>query len=330
MITNRDLDRQLGTWFEARATSLPPDGLLERAWPMWARRGSGPAGWSPTAGGRAMVGRARHRPRRGSCWCSSRCCVVAIAATAVGGLVQSPVGLDRPAGAVAIGLIAATPLPSEAVTEPDRGSRRRPRTAPRRCGPARSQGCPTSWPPPITVAWAATPLGLYRTEDTGKTWTDVDPQGWSSHTAVSLVDADTVYVASGGSPATIIATHDGGASWVGASLDVGAISGGPVFSFQTPADGFATFFDPNGTKPIHVYATTDGGVTWTGPKAGKVPHLAASMDKLYRPIGGFMFQSAGKFDNKPFDNRFFLSADGGATWTQYTFPIGGALPRRMP
>ncbi len=49
------------------------------------------------------------------------------------------------------------------------------------------------------------------------------------------------------------------------------------------------------------------------------------MDKLYPPTGGFLVQSGGKFDNKPFDNRFFMSADGGATWTQYTFPIGGAL-----
>jgi len=55
--------------------------------------------------------------------------------------------------------------------------------------------------------------------------------------------------------------------------------------------------------------------------------MAASSDKLEPPIGGFLWQSAGKADNKPFDNRFFLSADGGATWTQYTFPIGTLAPK---
>jgi photosystem II stability/assembly factor-like uncharacterized protein len=142
-----------------------------------------------------------------------------------------------------------------------------------------------------------------------------------------FVDADTMYAASGDSPATIAATHDGGASWTDVNLDIGAINGGPVFSFQTPLLGFATFYDPNTTSPLQVFATTDGGLTWTGPKSGKVPHMAASMDKLYPAIGGYLWQSGGKFDNKPYDNRFFLSADGGATWKQYTFPIGAFAPK---
>ena len=178
-----------------------------------------------------------------------------------------------------------------------------------------------------TVGWVATSSAIYRTTDTGSTWTNVRPQGVTATSATALLDADTTYVASGGSPATIAATHDGGASWVEASLDVGAISGGPIFSFQTSLNGFATFYDPNETEPLRVYETTDGGVTWNGPKDGQVPHVAASFDKLNPPIGGFLWQSAGKFDNSPFDNRFFLSADGAATWTQYTFPIGEVAPK---
>jgi hypothetical protein len=178
-----------------------------------------------------------------------------------------------------------------------------------------------------TVGWVATSSAIYRTTDTGRTWTDVRPQGVTTTSTTALVDADTTYIASGGSPATIAATHDGGASWVEASLDVGAISGGPVFSFRTTLIGFATFFDPNGTAPLRVYGTTDGGATWTGPRTGSVPPQAASFDKLNTPVGRFLWQSAGKFDNTPFDNRFFLSADGGVSWTQYTFPIGDLAPK---
>jgi photosystem II stability/assembly factor-like uncharacterized protein len=178
-----------------------------------------------------------------------------------------------------------------------------------------------------TVGWVTTNSAIYRTTDTGVTWTNVRSKGLTATSATALFDADTTYVASGGSPATIAATHDGGASWVEVSLDVGAISGGPVFSLQTSLNGFATFYDPSGTEPLRVYGTTDGGVTWTGPKDGQVPHLAASFDKLNPPMGGFLWQSAGKFDNKPFDNGFFLSADGGSTWTQYTFPIGELAPK---
>ena len=53
----------------------------------------------------------------------------------------------------------------------------------------------------------------------------------------------------------------------------------------------------------------------------------ASFDKLNDPLGGFLWQRAGKFDNKPFDNRFFLSADGAASWTQYRFPTGPGAPK---
>jgi photosystem II stability/assembly factor-like uncharacterized protein len=145
----------------------------------------------------------------------------------------------------------------------------------------------------------------------------------------AFVDADTMYLASGSSPATIAATHDGGVSWVEDTLDVGAISGGPIFSFRTPLLGFATFVNPSDTKttPILVYGTTDGGVTWTGPTNGSVPHMAASFDKLDDPLGGFLSQRAGKFDDKPFDNRFFLSADGAASWTEYRFPTGPHAPK---
>jgi photosystem II stability/assembly factor-like uncharacterized protein len=177
------------------------------------------------------------------------------------------------------------------------------------------------------VGWVATSSAVHRTTDRGLTWTDVRPRQVTSSSVTAFVDADTVYLASGTSQATIAATHDGGVSWVEATLEVGAVSGGPVFTFRTPMRGFATFYDPDGTGPLRVFATTDGGITWTGPTNGSVPHMAASSDNLNDPLGGFLWQRAGKFDNKPFDNRFFLSADGSASWTEYRFPTGPLVPK---
>ncbi|MFL5778762.1 MAG: WD40/YVTN/BNR-like repeat-containing protein [Chloroflexota bacterium] len=176
------------------------------------------------------------------------------------------------------------------------------------------------------VGWAATRSGLYRTQDDSQTWTQVRPNGSNQLNAPALVDARTAYV-----PAavlgTIDVTHDGGATWTEARLDIPKNVGGPILSFQDASTAFATYFSLTEHGPMAIYSTTDGGTTWTGPVAQKVPHLAASFDKVLPPIGGFLWQSAGKGDNKPFDNRFFLSSDGGANWTQYTFPIGNLAPR---
>jgi len=176
-----------------------------------------------------------------------------------------------------------------------------------------------------TVGWVRTdaPAAIYRTTDLGATWTRIRPPGWSATGAVAFVDAQTMYAT--GSSGTIEATHDGGETWVGATVANQLITGAPVFSFQTSTDGFATFF-ASGPDPLFAYHTVDGGRTWTGPMGGSVPHMAASMDKLLPPIGGFLVQSAGKFPNQPFDNRFFLSSDGGVTWTKYTFPISTRSP----
>jgi len=176
-----------------------------------------------------------------------------------------------------------------------------------------------------TVGWVRTsaPAAIYRTTDLGATWTRIRPPGWSATSAAAFVDAQTMYAAD--ASGTIEATHDGGETWVGATVANGLITGAPVFSFQTPTDGFATFF-ASGPDPLLAYHTVDGGRTWTGPKGGSVPHMAASSDKLLPATGGFLVQSAGKFPNQPFDNRFFLSSDGGVTWTQYTFPISPRSP----
>jgi len=183
-----------------------------------------------------------------------------------------------------------------------------------------------------TVAWFSTESAIFRTDDAGRTWREVEPAGWSAAWTAAFIDADTAFASPGGSPATIAVTHDGGASWASVRLHSGAASGSLVFSIHTPADGFATFFDAH--EPVlstagalKIFHTIDGGLTWTGPVPGAVPHMDATSDKLYPPIGGYLWQSAGKAPGVPYDNRFYLSGDGGANWAEYQFPINANSPK---
>jgi photosystem II stability/assembly factor-like uncharacterized protein len=178
-----------------------------------------------------------------------------------------------------------------------------------------------------TVGWASTDRSVLRTKDTGATWFDVSPPGWTSSSGSSLVDADTAYLASDSMPMTIAATHDGGADWVKSTIDAPAASGGPFFAFQTTEHGFATFSDRIDDAKLWVYATSDGGHTWTGPRIGRIPQQPATMTKLEPPSGGVYFLVRGKGDGQPYVNRYKLSMDGGATWEDRTLPTGGAAPK---
>ena len=175
---------------------------------------------------------------------------------------------------------------------------------------------------PDSVGWVTTASGILRSEDMGATWARVQPPGWSSTSATRLVDADTMYVTSDSMPMRIAATHDGGRTWVQATIADPSSAGSPTLSFQTPLKGFATFGDKRGERRLRVFATTDGGLTWTGPRAGKVPVIEASMGKIEGPSGGVLYLYSGKYDNKPFNNDFVWSMDGGATWQTRSFPIG--------
>jgi len=180
---------------------------------------------------------------------------------------------------------------------------------------------------PDGLGWVTTISGIYRTADAGATWTELRPPAWTSTSVASIVDAQTMYATSDSLPMTIAATHDGGVSWVEAAIDDPSIGGGPVLAFQTPMRGFATFFDKGADDHLRVYATTDGGVTWTGPVLGEVPVIEASMGKLDGNSGGVLFLTSGKYDNKPFNNHFVMSLDGGATWKTRSFPIGDHSPK---
>lgn len=177
-----------------------------------------------------------------------------------------------------------------------------------------------------TVGWVATGAALYRTNDAGHTWSDVPlPTGVKPDAAVLMLDTDTVVLAYGTSPVTIAITHDAGSSWVQASIDdpLGAY---PVLTFRTPAVGNATFYDVTDATlaRLRIYHTTDGGRTWTGPVVSTLPDGGA---KLSPVLGSSVLSfSVGKADNKPSDDRLWLSTDGGVTWPARSFPTDATMP----
>jgi hypothetical protein len=90
-------------------------------------------------------------------------------------------------------------------------------------------------------------------------------------------------------------------------------------SFASATDGTLTFFDTTDTVParVHVYRTSDGARTWAGPTAGTFP---VGEIKPGGWGGGAIWLNVGKADNVPFDNRLWLSTDGGVTWPARRFP----------
>lgn len=180
-----------------------------------------------------------------------------------------------------------------------------------------------------SVGWLATATALYRTTDMGITWTQLHPPGGSGETGASsgeggtsFIDADTAYVFRGGSPLTVSATHDGGATWTGTVIAAPVGSIGPLMTFRSPMTAYATFQEsPEGWDRLLIYATTDGGVTWTGPSRGTPPSLAPGANKIQGEGGNALWLSDGKADNAPFDDKLAISIDGGATWTDGSFPV---------
>ena len=167
------------------------------------------------------------------------------------------------------------------------------------------------------VGWVATATSVFRTTDDGRTWVDLTPQHAGPLAASLVVDATTAIVASGEGPkVSIAATHDAGATWTTSTVSGGAY---PFLLFSSTTAGTLTFFDTTYALAahVHVYRTTDGGRTWSGPTPGTFPALQV------KPAGwgdGAIWLNEGKADNVPFDDRLWLSTDGGVTWPARRFP----------
>ena len=174
-----------------------------------------------------------------------------------------------------------------------------------------------------TVGWVSTSTALYRTEDLGKTWSAVQPPGWSAATAVAnlFIDADTAYSFLQGSPSKIAATHDGGATWV--ETVMGTAGAWPAFSFQTPSSGSLIFYGQLKTDPVHIYATADGGLNWGKPQSATTVWGAIMPDWcVHREPSGTLAQTHPWLDSKPLNGFVQLSRDAGLTWTKRPIPAG--------
>jgi photosystem II stability/assembly factor-like uncharacterized protein len=322
MTIDRDLDLQLPTWFDERSTSTPPADLLARSLGRVEMTHQRPSILTTGAYARPWVG-VNRAPLAAPL-------LVGLMTLLLGALVAVGAQLVFPRLAVVLPL--QTPGPSS-TAEPTRA----PVPTPVDTRPAalsiNASAFGTAWDPIAfgdKVAWIRTDNGLYRTEDAGLTWRAVEPAGFSQPSANAFADADTAYVKVG-DESSIAFTHDGGASWTTTSLDAGN-GGAPEFEFTDATHGFVTFVDPAldgapGGTGLLVFMTTDGGATWSGPVRSRQPRLANSSNKLGTPTGANLVESAGKADNKPFDNTFYVSGDGGQTWSKDTFPINSISPK---
>jgi hypothetical protein len=184
-----------------------------------------------------------------------------------------------------------------------------------------------------SVAWVVSSAGAYRTHELGVTWQNVMPPGFSpgGFAPLTIVDADTAYATSFDlrAPATVSFTHDGGRTWSQSNIGAPAFGGTPMLSFRTASAGTASFGGgkDTGPYPLDVFATSDGGASWTHVGNGAIPPLRDGLNKLPDPKGGYLWHSAYETDGQPFNNRFFLSPDGGFTWLQHTFPISDVSPK---
>ena len=326
MTLDRDLDRRLVVWLDERSVPSPPADLLARSLARVDATRQRDAWRFPAValGGAAIVGR-----RTVPAWAALLIVALVVATLLVVG------------GQIVRRYLAVVP---QQTTLPTPASTQAPET------PAPTDTRPPGVPAAAgmfartvqivavgnRVAWVATSDGIYRTDDTGKTWRAVQPNGWTLPYTEAFVDADTAYVPIG-SGSEIGVTHDGGASWATTVFDVPVVSPPgaalPVFSFSSASTGHVTFVDPNhfskrdGTG-LFVFGTTDGGRTWTGPAHGLQPALRASSNKLYAAMGPFLVNSAGLSEQYAFENYFDLSEDGGATYTRYDFPTGALAPKK--
>lgn len=176
-----------------------------------------------------------------------------------------------------------------------------------------------------TVGWVATGSAVYRTSDAGATWRELDLPRSDEYVATSIVDADTVFLGYVGDPAMIAMTHDGGASWQEATLR--GLPGAATYAslaMRSATTGTVTLFIDQTSL---IFQTVDGGASWTGPVT---PHVIDVGDFLFKPgmadTHGVLSYSNGKYDNRPFDDRFWVSVDGGVTWVERAFPTDAVTP----
>jgi photosystem II stability/assembly factor-like uncharacterized protein len=195
-------------------------------------------------------------------------------------------------------------------------------------------------------------LGILRTADGGRTWTDVSPpsvQNRTWHHAEFFLDATHAWVAEVSRTAaacvsqiTTFVTSDGGRTWQQTGTipiktskpteDVFNIGLGNNMNFVDVQHGWLLVASPPTggpdmmAAPSTLYSTKDGGQHWslvaTNPGSAALKSLAGCRPNYYYPGSGFRFTSAtrGWMMVNCGTQAVLTTQDGGATWQPQQLP----------
>ena len=161
-----------------------------------------------------------------------------------------------------------------------------------------------------TTAVAIVGVSIYRSTDSGETWTSISNQISTGFGQMALLPNGTIVGVSLSGDAW--RSTDGGFNWTRTLVGIGAL----------PASWNVSFFDDQlGTivgQSGFIYKTTDGGLTWT---------------MLNNGIGGVSFYDLEMFDDNAGlavgDNGYFLrTSNGGARWNTGRLQVTGVTGLR--
>lgn len=184
-------------------------------------------------------------------------------------------------------------------------------------------------------AWGVTgkELRLYRTEDGGKTWTNVSPVSQASFTAppqfrrnLFFYDKENGWIArdefNGGKP-VILHTVNGGETWITSTFpDKTHIA---AIQFINAKTGWLLCSADSGMSHSEksLYLTTDGGATWKKimQNTGYIPTNDATKEAIPQSgyVTGISFQDAKNgwvTLNGPAGSKVYHTVNGGETWSQ--------------
>jgi photosystem II stability/assembly factor-like uncharacterized protein len=175
-----------------------------------------------------------------------------------------------------------------------------------------------------SVAWLSGSNGWVGiTTNGGKDWAFGKVKGYekSDFRSIYAFDAKHAVIANAGSPAYVLRTTDGGASWqnVYENTDTAAFIDG--MDFRDAKHG-VIYGDPINGRML-MLGTSDGGNTWTElpmeqrpvMNAGEASFAASGTSIKYLPDGDIMIATGGKV------SRLLITENEGKTWRSVSTPI---------
>jgi len=204
------------------------------------------------------------------------------------------------------------------------------------------------------TASATSPLLVARTDNGGRTWTDVTPAAALPELAtvaaaqvLDPVDAEHAYLAVSGAPAEganvettieLFTTANGGHKWT-ESPPLRAESAVSEVSFADPEQGFLMTGGDDGAMgqdAVSLYRTADGGEHWS--LAAATPPLTAGATGEWGPgqiprfcdKNGLVFPTAtagwiSSTCNAGLVNTLLVSGDGGSNWSDAPLPLPATI-----